>query len=224
MEMKKMSNIEFPFVETRWKKRTKFSSPVKCQIRYLNEMKDVLYDKKWAKNAPNFGLYYMYRGIKPPHLLIGDGGKEKNDIRYDITVIPPRMLGKEFVKTKGHEHIGNYGELYKVLAGEGIFLIQDKKVKNIYFIRAKKGEFVKIPSNFDHTTINPSPKTLKVANWVSKECKSDYKSIEKKKGFCYYYTIRGWLKNKNYKKIFKLKEKKPLKFFPKNLNFLYGKN
>jgi len=185
----------------------------KPEIRFLYQLRKVLYDKVWLKKTNNFELYYMYRGLG-----------EKNGIRYDITIIPPRMLGKEFVKTKGHEHIGNYGELYKVLAGEGIFLIQDKKVKNIYFIRAKKGEFVKIPSNFDHTTINPSPKTLKVANWVSKECKSDYKSIEKKKGFCYYYTIRGWLKNKNYKKIFKLKEKKPLKFFPKNLNFLYGKN
>ena len=181
------------------------------QIRFLNDVKSVLYDKKWAKTAKNFKLYYMYRGLK-----------ENGGWRYDITIIPPRMLGKEFVKTKGHYHIGSYGELYKVLAGEGIFLIQDKKVKNIYFFRAKRGKFVLIPSNFGHLTINPSSKTLKVANWTSKECKSDYQSIEKKRGFCYYLTIGGWIKNKNYKKIPKLKEKKPLKYFPKNLNFLYG--
>jgi glucose-6-phosphate isomerase len=181
------------------------------QIRYLKEMKNVLYDGEWAKKSPNLELYYIWRGLK-----------QKNGIRYDITIIPPRMLGKEFVKTKGHYHIGSYGELYKVLTGEGIFLIQDKEVKNIYFFRAKRGEFVLIPSNFGHTTINPSSKTLKMANWTSKKCKSDYKSIEKKKGFCYYYTICGWIKNKNYKKTPKLKEKKPLKSFPKNLNFLYG--
>ena len=172
-------------------------------------MKEVLYDKEWTKNAPNFELYYMYRGIK-----------EKDDLRYDITIIPPRMLGKEFVKTKGHYHIGNYGELYKVLAGLALFLIQDKEVKNIYFFRAKRGEFVLIPPNFGHTTINPSSKTLKVANWTSKKCKSDYKSIEKKRGFCYYYTICGWIKNKNYKKIPKLRSKKPLKKMPKSLDFL----
>jgi len=183
----------------------------KPEIRFLYQLRKVLYDKVWLKKTNNFELYYIYRGLG-----------EKNGIRYDITIIPPRMLGKEFVKTKGHDHIGNYGELYKVLAGEGIFLIQDREVKNVYFFRAKRGKFVLIPSNFGHLTINPSSKTLKVANWTSKECKSDYQSIEKKRGFCYYYTIGGWLKNKNYKKIPKLKEKKPLKSFPKNLNFLYG--
>jgi len=183
----------------------------KPEIRFLYQLRKVLYDKVWLKKTNNFELYYIYRGLG-----------EKNGIRYDITIIPPRMLGKEFVKTKGHEHIGNYGELYKVLAGEGIFLIQDREVKNVYFFRAKRGKFVLIPSNFGHLTINPSSKTLKVANWTSKECKSDYQSIEKKRGFCYYNTIDGWLKNKNYKKIPKLKEKKPLKSFPKNLNFLYG--
>ena len=185
----------------------------KPEIRFLYQLRKVLYDRVWLKKTNNFELYYMYRGIK-----------EKDDLRYDITIIPPRMLGKEFVKTKGHYHIGNYGELYKVLAGLALFLIQDKEVKNIYFFRAKRGEFILIPPNFGHTTINPSSKTLKVANWTSKKCKSDYKSIEKKRGFCYYYTICGWIKNKNYKKIPKLKEKKALKSFPKNLNFLYGKD
>jgi len=84
----------------------------KPDIRYLNDMKEVIYDKKWLKTAPNLVLYYMYRGIK----------KEGN-LRYDITVIPSRMLGKEFVKTKGHEHIGEYGELYMVLEGEAICLM-----------------------------------------------------------------------------------------------------
>jgi oxalate decarboxylase/phosphoglucose isomerase-like protein (cupin superfamily) len=41
-------------------------------------------------------------------------------------------------------------------------------------------------------------------------------------GFCYYYTIDGWVENKNYKKIPKLKKKKPSKKMPKNLKFLHG--
>jgi len=193
-------------------KRKKRSAKLKKpEVRYLDEMKNVLYDKKWVKQTPNLELYYILRGIK-----------QKNDLRYDITIIPPHLLGEEFVKTKGHYHIGSYGELYKVLAGEGIFLIQKKEIKGVYFIKAKRGDFILIPPNFGHTTINPSSKTLKMANWISKKCKYDYKSIEKKRGFCYYLTICGWIKNKNYKKIPKLKEKKPLKSFPKNLNFLYG--
>ena len=206
----------------------------KPEIRFLYDLKSVVYDKKWLKSAQNAPLYYIYRGVK-----------EKNNIRYDITIIPPRLLGKEFVKTKGHYHSGSYGELYKVISGEGIFLVQKKNIKDIYFVRAKRGEYILIPPYYGHTILNPSPKTefpslekgtkvkkrtksssttLKIANWVSKDMQSDYKSIERKRGFCYYYTVSGWLKNKVYKKIPKLRFKRPLKEMPKNLDFLYGKS
>jgi len=175
---------------------------IKPAVRYLHDMKKVLYDKEWAKNAPNFELYYIYRGLKT-----------KNGIRYDITLIPARMLGEEFVKTKGHYHFGSYGELYKILAGGSIFLIQKKGVKDVYFVKAKRGEYILIPPQYGHTIINPSLKTLKIANWVSKDCQSDYKSIERKRGFCYYYTKSDWVKNKFYKQIPKLKFKRSLKSF-----------
>jgi glucose-6-phosphate isomerase len=184
---------------------------LKPQTRYLEELKEVVYDKEWFKRKKNFPLYYIFRGVK-----------EKGELRYDITIIPSRMLGKEFVKTKGHYHLGNFGELYKVLSGEGIFLIQKKDLSDVYFVRAKRGDYIKIPPNYGHTIINPSKKTLKIANWVSKYCQSDYKSIEKMGGFCYYYTIDGWIKNKNYQRIPKLKQKKPLSKMPESLKFLYG--
>ncbi|MFC1663911.1 glucose-6-phosphate isomerase, partial [Patescibacteria group bacterium] len=63
----------------------------KPQIRFLNEMKGVIYDKEWAKTNPNFELYYVWRGMK-----------KKGELRYDITYIPPFNLGKEFVRTKGN--------------------------------------------------------------------------------------------------------------------------
>lgn len=200
----------------------------KPEIRYLNDMKKVLCDKSWAKTAPNFELYYIYRGVKPQRGRLATlRGKKKNGLRYDITIIPPKMLGKEFVKTKGHYHIGNYGELYKVLEGKGIFLLQKEKagkIEDVYYLRAKKGDYVLIPPQYGHTTINPSKKILKIANWISKKCCSDYQRIEEKEGFCYYYLKSGWKKNKNYQKVPKLKFKRPLKKFPSNLNFLYGKN
>jgi len=33
------------------------------EIRYLRDIKEVLYDKKWAKNAEDIELYYMNRGV-----------------------------------------------------------------------------------------------------------------------------------------------------------------
>ena len=63
-------------------------------IRHLGELEKVVYDRAWfsatsgsasgGKTAENVELYYMYRSLKV-----------ENGLRYDITVIPPRMLGEE---------------------------------------------------------------------------------------------------------------------------------
>jgi len=193
------------------------SNGVKPDIRFLNDMEEVLSDKKWAQTAPNFELYYMYRGVK-----------KKDELRYDITVIPPHMLGQEFVKTKGHGHSGTYGEVYIVLEGKALYLLQKyagNKIEDVYAVKAKKGDVVVVPPYYGHITINPSKKeTLKEANWVCETCQNVYDSFAEKQGACYYFTIRGWIKNKQYDRIPKLRFEKALKSMPKNLSFLlHGK-
>jgi len=190
---------------------------IKPDIRFLNDMKDVLCDQKWAETAPNLELYYIYRGVK-----------KKAGLRYDITVIPPRMLGREFVKTKGHEHTETYGEVYIVLAGQALYLLQkytDNKIEDVYAVKAKKGDAVVIPPHYGHITINPSKKeTLKEANWLCETCQNVYGSFMEKQGACYYFTTRGWIKNKEYGRIPKLRFEKALKSMPKNLGLLlHGK-
>ena len=183
--------------------------------RRVSDMKNVLCDRSWAKTAPNFEVYFMYRGVK-----------KKESLRYDITVISPRLLGKEFAKTKGHKHLGNYGELYITLKGEAIYLLQkyqNNKIEDVYAIKAGKGEAIIIPPKYGHFTINPSPdKELKVANWSDEKSQHEYGVIDKKHGACYYYTAEGWIKNKNYKKAPKLRFEKPLKSAPRDLSFLKG--
>ena len=183
--------------------------------RFLNDMKAVLADQAWAETAPNFELYYMHRGVK-----------KQDGLRYDVTVIPPRMLGREFVKTKGHEHAKKYGELYIVLKGEATYLMQrfeDNQIKDVYAVMAKKGDVVIIPPYYGHITINPSKKEeLKEANWVDETCQNVYDLFIKKQGACYYYTNRGWIKNKNYSRVPKLRFQRPLKKIPENLDFLHG--
>lgn len=186
---------------------------IKPNIRFLDDMKMVLYDRKWAKTAPNFELYYMYRGVK-----------KKDKLRYDVTVIPPRMLGQEFVKTKGHQHNATYGEIYLVLEGHAFYLLQkyiDNKLNDVYAVKAKKGEVVIIPPYYGHITINPSKKgILKEANWVCESCRNIYDSFVEKQGACYYYTTKGWIKNKKYAKVPKLRFEKASKLLPKNLGLL----
>jgi len=182
------------------------------EIRKVSDLKDILFDKSFLKNTPNFIVYKVTRGIS-----------HKNGLRYDETVILPKLLGKEFPKTKGHEHPKKCIELIKVLKGKAIFLLQkDEKdiIKDIYFIKAKAGQCLISPAEYSHTTINALNKELKIGTWIDNCYPSDYSNIKKFKGFGYYHTILGWQKNKNYKKVPKLKEKKPLKLFPKNLKFL----
>jgi len=215
MEMKiKNKKLKIKNSGTR-KAGVKLKTKIKPEVRFLDDMKEVLYDKEWAKKAPNFKLYYVYRGVK-----------KKGELRYDITVIPPRILGKEFVKTKGNRNSNNFQELYTVLEEEAIILMQKMKgkiAKDAVVFKLKRGDWIIIPSDYYIVVINPSKKILKTANWVSEKNKNIYKELEKMEGACYYYTKSGWIKNRNYKKVPKLQFKKPLKSIPKNFDFLYGK-
>src|SRR3989344_281827 len=184
-------------------------------VRSLDEMRMVLSDQEFAKNAPNADLYHMYRGIE-----------EKDGIRYDITVIGAKILGNEFPKTEGHYHVGNYQEIYTVLEGQAIYLMQKKKngneIGDVFAVKAQKGDVLVIPSNYGHMTINPSgTQELKMANWISSDCKSDYSLFEKNQGACYYYVAPGtWVKNEHYKNVPPLRFEEPLKEVPKDLTFL----
>ena len=182
------------------------------KIRYLSNIKDVLYDQKWARQATDsIEVYYMFRKLK-----------QNNDLRYDITIIPFQMLGKEFVKTKGHEHLNKYAELYEVLEGRAIFLLQKRKNRNsnssviqdVYAVKAKKGDKVFIPPYYGHITINPGAEDLKISNWVSDKFQSDYSLFIKNQGACYYFTKRGWIKNKHYSQTPKLRFEKPNQNIP----------
>jgi glucose-6-phosphate isomerase len=199
----------------------------KPDIRFLRDMESVVYDREWLKTAGNPELYYMYRDLK-----------EKDGLRYDITIIPPQMMGREFVKTKGHEHIGSFGEIYIVLEGKGIYLIQkyspskkekEEKIEDVRAIAAEKGDIIVIPSYYGHVTINPSSETLKTANWISPHCCSSYQLFEEKKGACYFALKNPasqeleWLKNNNYQNVPELKFEEPQKELPENLGFLREK-
>ncbi|HPD19896.1 MAG TPA: glucose-6-phosphate isomerase family protein [Candidatus Pacearchaeota archaeon] len=184
---------------------------IKPDVRYLNEMKEMFIDASSIKE--NTPLYYMYRGVK-----------QEDELRYDITVLPPLLIGEEFNKTKGHCHCSGHEELYIVLKGQALFLMQKQEkeeITDVFYIKAEPKEAAIVPQGYSHFTINPSPEeTLETANWVSINCLPDYKPIEKMKGASYYYTTKGWIKNNNYKKVPPIREEKPLKQAPQELSFL----
>ena len=71
-------------------------------VRTLYNMKEVIADREWLEMAEDFELYYMYRELAQNEedlRLMQEFG-----LRYDITIIPPARLGKEYVKTAEHYH------------------------------------------------------------------------------------------------------------------------
>jgi glucose-6-phosphate isomerase len=181
-------------------------------LRHLDEVRMVLADQEFAATAENVELYKMYRKIEV-----------KDGLRYDVTVIPPRMFGKEFVKTKGHIHKGFYGEVYMVLEGEGIYFAQlgdEIEIKDVFAVNGKKGDVIIIPAGYGHVTINPGNQPLKTANWIAEHDKGNFSMFEKNQGACYYYTTEGWVKNEHYKKVPPLRFEEPKKEVPVDLSFL----
>lgn len=177
-------------------------------IRYYRDAKNVYMER--TDDPGDKPLYYMYRGV------VREGDQEifaQNGLRYDLTVILPGKIGREYHKTVGHfhpnkpNHTETYAEYYEVLAGEALYILQKNsrsgEVEEIMAIEAKKGDKVFIPPNYGHVTINPGDTPLVMANLIENSFKSLYEPFEAKKGAAYYYVEtesgRGdFLKNPNY--------------------------
>lgn len=179
-------------------------------------MGDILFDKDFAEKNPDMELYWMQRGIK-----------QENGIRYDITKMTGKKMGREYPKTKGHGHENKMAELYAVLQGEVIYLLQkvnEGKVVDVYAVKTKQGQSAVMPPDYEHITINNSGNEIEMANWVSEECQSGYGNIQDMGGACYFFTESGWVKNKRYKEIPELRFEEPLSEMPKDLAFLKEKH
>lgn len=165
---------------------------IKPNVRTLKEMKKVLLDEKFVnENNENEITYLMFRDLKreEDRKLF-----EEKSLRYDVTIIFPKMLGREFNKTFGHihpiaENNLSYPEVYEVLKGKALFILQEfenERVKKVFLVFGKKGEKILIPPNFGHVSINIGKKDLILSNLVSNKFHSNYEIYEKKRGAAVY--------------------------------------
>ncbi|MEM3422707.1 MAG: glucose-6-phosphate isomerase family protein [Candidatus Bilamarchaeaceae archaeon] len=153
-------------------------------VRTFSELKDVLNEEPVSEGD----AYYMYREII-----------KKDGLRYDITVIPVWEKEKEMSKTYGHCHpIAeknlSYPEVYQILSGTAIFILQKELSNGGFFVsivEGKKGDILLIPPNFCHTTINSSKDMLVLSNIVADDFTSDYSMFKKNHGAAYYVTPDG---------------------------------
>jgi glucose-6-phosphate isomerase len=174
----------------------------RAEIRRASDLKPVLACPDKLKG--DFDAYYMFRDIY-------ESEEDKRKIldarlRYDFTIIPPAEIGGESVKTYGHYHPTNsagltYPEIYQVLEGKAIFVIQRRegeKLVDCIAIEAEKGDLIIVPPSCGHVTINPTKKVLLTSNWVCRDFNSIYDPYTRLRGACYYYIDHEWVKNGNY--------------------------
>lgn len=197
-----MPHIRYPFGELRITDDLLVSlngKTLEPQVRRLREMYSVLYDPKAVDNLPSDTiLYCMYRdAILREHLKLF----RKKKVRFDITVMAPMVLGREFNKTLGHSHPKavdslSYPEIYQVLYGHASYLLQKEEegiISDFRIIEAGAGDALLIPPNYGHVTVNSSETLLVMANLVSDTFTSVYEDFISKGGAAYYLLKDGRL-------------------------------
>lgn len=128
----------------------------------------------------------------------------------NVTIIAPGRISPasdggqaEYPKTFGHYHPDNAEvEIYEVLAGEGVLVLQKKHLENglimedivdeVVLIKVKAGDRMKITPEWGHSWSNISSEPLITHdNWVWGHSPSDYQPIEKMHGMAYYLVEEG---------------------------------
>ena len=179
--------------------------------RIVREMRDVLLDQPSISDSTT--LYVMYDGVSKKN---GSPSGSSVRLRYDLTLIFPGQLGREFIKTAGHYHslshdnIHSYPELYEVLYGTLHFILQkrgggNERIEDAVLVSSERGEKIIVPPDYGHVAVNPGNDPLVLANWIADECTSDYKTILEYGGGVYFEKKSNGsyrlMKNRNYKNI-----------------------
>lgn len=169
-----------------------------------------------ASDASDDVLYWMYTGLALPQ----DREKiEQCKLRFDMTVIRPGKIGREFIKTIGHYHCKaegqdeQYPEIYEVVYGKATFFLQDENFMDAVVVEAEPGTKILMPPGYGHITINATSDFLVVSDIVSAKCQSNYCSIRDHKGGTWLLVEdesgKHWIENENYKRHPKLRTIEP---------------
>lgn len=180
-------------------------------VRKMSDLKVVAVNE--SLDLADTPAYFMYRNV---HRAQDEQKISKNNLRFDLTVIPANNLGEEFIKTSGHYHPEKpgtgieYPELYYVISGQATYLMQkhekDGSISDVILARVRPSQTIIMPLGYGHVTINELDEPLVMANWVEKNFKSEYGDFETKRGASYYLmTDKSVVKNPRYEKVPEIK-------------------
>jgi len=173
--------------------------------RTINELSEVLKNPDFKNENP---AYWVFSELKFEKWV-------------NMTVLAPTITNGEFNKTYGHYHTTTHeNEIYKVVSGTGLFMLQKKHFANgiwvenmvdeVYLINAKPGDEILVKTEFGHSwsNIGKSP-LITYDNWDFGHSPNDYTPVKKVKGMAYYLLADGsdfkFEKNPNYKNVPEIK-------------------
>ena len=183
---------------------------VRPRVRRKKEMAPVL----WRADDVDEDMYYMYREV----FLRRDRSLfEEHRIRHDVTLIPSKKVNGEYNKTLGHYHPGDYPEVYEVVRGEALFLMQSRDYKRLVIVEAREGDQVLILPGYGHVTVNIGRGPLVMSNLVFWDFESDYKPFVERRGALVYVTEQGLVRNENYGLDFEVVRQSGKRLFSSNI-------
>ena len=145
-----------------------------AEEKRVKDLKDVL----MRPLESNEVLYRVYRGVSfEPHY----------DLRVDVTRLKSKVLEDgELARTHGHYHpegpFGSWPEIYGVIKGRAVFILQDLEGKDVRLVEVREGETIVIPPGYGHVMVNVSDNELLTFNVVSSSFKPSYKEYKERRG------------------------------------------
>lgn len=194
------------------------------KTRLLSDLTSVAMEPESCQGRSDVA-YYMYNGV----YCQSDANRlEGLPIQYELTLIPARRIGREFVKTFGHLHSAEpesgqtYAEVCEVLVGTAHFLFHTldpvgPSASLAYYVEAREGDKVLFPPGLDHLTINPRSGPLLFSDVIARGSRGIYDRFRATRGAAYLEVAEGgkpqFVPNPVYRNVPPL-SKRPVEGYP----------
>ena len=154
-------------------------------VRMLSHMDRLFRDLE--SNYEDEPLYYMINGVcYPEHRELYN----KYDLKYEYTVLLPKLIAGEYLKAHGHIHYAKTDpnksimEFMEVIHGEGAFLLflPTERGFEVTIVNVKPGDRFIVPKEYYHLTINTGREPFIFSDIISTISGGDYSLLKEKKG------------------------------------------
>lgn len=166
------------------------NQPSYC-VRTLHDL-----DAVWAHPVTE-AERVIYRYTSGLHLHGDAATWSAANVIYGLVIFPPGVFGGEYVKSSGQYHPPTppsgkaTPEIYTVLSGTGLFLLQKAsppydRIEEAVLVEVRAGETFVVPPDYGHLQINPLPEPLVFSYAVMDGMKGQYEPFKKRQGAAYY--------------------------------------